>query len=462
MVTTKQRLKTETSWEPWRPSEDEPWDARRVLHLHRRAAFAPTWNEVQRDLKDGPDVAINRLLAGSARSEGVPSDFAQMARIIGAGAAKSGRVNRLKAWWMYRLLFSPDPLTEKLTLLWHNHFATSNLKVDDLGAMHRQNEVLRRLAKAQFGELLTAMAGDPALLIWLDAPVNNKGKPNENLARELMELFTLGVGNYSEIDVKEAARALTGWTVKDGRQSFDEAQHDAGEKTILGKTGPWSANDLVRILLTHPATARRLAWRVCDLLMGEDTVSPKALQALASGLREHQLSIAWAVETVLRSKAFFRDANLGARVASPVEFVVNAVRSFEAFDPPPSTLVLAEWCTRMGQNLFYPPNVGGWTGGRAWLGSRHVVARANFAAAFVAGRLTATPQPPRFAEFVKRHSGAATLEDRVAFIVQVLTGRADAELIPELISAAKATGSERDLLPVVIALMLSRPECQLL
>src|SRR5262249_8090330 len=160
------------------------------------------------DLKDGPRASIDRLLKGKARTEGVPAEVERTAKLLGEAAAGSRDPARLKAWWGYSMLFGPDPLGERLTLMWHNHFATGNLKVDDLEAMHAQNETLRAHAKAPFGKLLDAMVRDPALLAWLDAPANRKGHPNENLARELMELFTLGIGNYSEKDVKEAARAL--------------------------------------------------------------------------------------------------------------------------------------------------------------------------------------------------------------------------------------------------------------
>src|SRR5262249_32776925 len=151
-----------------------------------------------------------------------------------------------------RLVFGPDPLREKLTLLWHNHFATSNAKVRDPAAMRRQNDTLREHARAPFGELLNAVVRDPALLKFLDAPANRKGHANENLARELMELFTLGIGNYTEADVKEAARALTGWTVESGIFTEEAPRHDDGEKSILGKKGAWTGSDLVRMLLDHP------------------------------------------------------------------------------------------------------------------------------------------------------------------------------------------------------------------
>src|SRR5438067_4870672 len=227
-------------WAPYAPDDKTPWDLRRVVHLHRRAGFAATWQEIQRDLKDGPKASIVRLLQGKARSQGVPEDFVAVAAKLGRLAAEAGDLGRLKAWWVYRMLFGPDPLAERLTLLWHNHFATSEDKVRSLAAMRRQNETFRKLARAPFGKLLNAAVREPALLLYLDAPSNRKGAPNENLARELMELFTLGVGPYSEADVKEAARALTGWTVEEGQFAEETARHDDGDKTLLGKKGRWT------------------------------------------------------------------------------------------------------------------------------------------------------------------------------------------------------------------------------
>jgi uncharacterized protein (DUF1800 family) len=283
------------------------------------------------------------------------------------------------------MLFGPDPLSEKLTLLWHDHFATANTKVNDLALMRRQNDTLRKHARGKFADLLNASLREPALLLYLDAQTNHKGHPNENLARELMELFTLGVGHNTETDVKEAARALTGWTVEEGQFAVDAARHDDGEKTILGQTGKGTGADLLALLLRQAATAERLAARLCRQLFGENAVAPAAVTALAAGLREHDLDIGWAVGVLLKSQRFFAEANLGSRVLAPVEVVVGAARALEMFDPAPSTLALADWSGRMGQDLFDPPNVGGWPGGRAWIYTRALIARANFAAALIAG-----------------------------------------------------------------------------
>ncbi len=316
------------------------------------------------------------------------------------------------------MLFGPDPLTERLTLMWHNHFATSNLKVSNLAFMRRQNELFRKLGRGPFGELLGAVVHDPAMLVWLDAPSNRKGHPNENLARELMELFSLGIGHYTEHDVKEAARALTGWRVENEVFTEVAARHDAGEKTILGQTGHWKGDDLVRMVLEHPATSRRLAWRICELFLAEKAMKTADLDALADGLRVRNLDMGWAVETVLRSRIFFADENLGDRVLSPVEYVIGAARALELFEPPCSTLMLAEWCGRLGQDLFYPPNVGGWPGGRSWLTTRSILGRANFAAGLVDGQRIGRPGPMDALALARLHGE----NDVVAFYTRLLLG----------------------------------------
>lgn len=195
------------AWAPYQAGPEAPWNRSRVVHLHRRAGFAATWPEIERDLKEGPEASVTRVLAGNVRTGPNSHDFRAITAALADAAIQANDPDRLKAWWVNRMMCGPDPLGERLTLLWHNHFATSNLKVDDLAAMRRQNELFRELARVPFGDLLNAVVRDPAMLIWLDGPANRKGHPNENLARELLELFSLGIGNYTENDVKEAARA---------------------------------------------------------------------------------------------------------------------------------------------------------------------------------------------------------------------------------------------------------------
>jgi uncharacterized protein (DUF1800 family) len=446
-------------WAPYHPNDQSPWDLRRVVHLHRRTGFAATWDEIQRDLKDGPDASINRVLAGKAATEGVPEEFSKTADLLGESAVTSSDPARLKAWWVYRMLFGPDPLTERLALMWHNHFATSNLKVENLAAMRQQNELFRKLGRAPFGELLSAVVHGPAMLVWLDAPVNRKGHPNENLARELMELFSMGVGHYTESDVKEAARALTGWGLEDDVFTDVPARHDDGEKTILGHKGSWKGDDLVRMVLEHPATPRRLAWRVCELFLGEKALKTADVAALADGLRERHLDMGWAVETVLRSRAFFANDNLGDRVRGPVEYVIGAARALELFEPPSSTLVLAEWCGRLGQDLFYPPNVGGWPGGRSWLTTRSLIGRANYAAALVDGTRVGRPGPMDALALARRHGD----KDVVAFYTRLLLGTEPSSAWRGRLAAAVGPNvtEEGERARRLAALILAMPEAQL-
>jgi uncharacterized protein (DUF1800 family) len=448
-------------WERYTPDAKTPWDLRRVVHLHRRAGFAATWAEIQRDLKDGPTSSLDRVLAGKSRSEGVPENFEATARLLADAAAGSRDPARLKAWWVFRMLFGPDALAERLVLMWHNHFATSNLKVNDLSAMRRQNEIFREHARAPFGKLLNAAVRDPALLLWLDAQVNRKGHPNENLGRELMELFTLGIGHYSEQDVKEAARALTGWTVVDEAFAEVPVRHDDGEKTILGRKGKWKGGDLVKMLLEHPATANRLAYRLCELFMGEGAIDATGVKALADGLRERNLDIGWAVGTVLRSRAFFAEANLGTHIVGPVEYVIGSARALELFDPPSSTLVLAEWTARLGQDLFYPPNVGGWPGARTWLTTRALIGRANCAAALVEGTRVGRPGPMDALGLARRHGHGKDRADAMVFFTKLLLGVEPSATWRERLDKALGKDAGAEGVRKLVALILAMPEAQL-
>jgi len=447
------------TWRPWQPTREQPWDRRRVVHLHRRAGFGATWAELERDLAEGPEAAVDRMLAGHCRLQGVAEDFEVLARGIGDAAVGSNDPARLQAWWFYRVLFTPDPLAEKLALMWHNHFATSNEKIDDLSAMRNQIETLRELGRGPFGELLTAVAHDPALLVWLDAPSNRRGNANENLAREIMELFTLGVGHYSERDVKQAARSLTGWSVRGGKFFEDRSGHDPGEKSILGQSGAWNGDDLVRILLEQPATSRRIAWRLCRTFMGAGVVDDAALDGLARELRDSHLDVGRAVETILRSELFFSEANIGSRIGNPVEFIVSSLRSLELFSPPPSTTRLAHWSTRMGLPLFYPPNVGGWPGGRDWLSSHYVVARANFAAALAEGQLNTMPD---VSGLTQRHTARTGLSESLEFLNQLILGGRLSKMTRERIETAvrEREGTDTDRMRWALAVLLALPEAQ--
>jgi uncharacterized protein (DUF1800 family) len=233
-----------------------------------------------------------------------------------------------------------------------------------------------------------------------------------------MELFTLGVGNYTEADVKEAARALTGWSVDDGKFVEQAERHDAGEKTVLGVKEKFDGTGLVNLLLKQPAVADRIVKKLARQFFGDSGLSADAAKELAAGLRERELDIGWAVGTVLKSRLFFDAKNVRSRVLMPVEFVVGAARALELFDPAPSTLAMADWSARSGQDVFDPPNVGGWPVGKKWVHSRSLIARANYAAALVAGPDSGRIKLYDPAAIAKTHG----IDDTLAFHHRLLFG----------------------------------------
>jgi uncharacterized protein (DUF1800 family) len=215
------------------------------------------------------------------------------------------------------------------------------------------------------------------MLVWLDVGTNQKGQPNENLARELFELFTLGVGNYTEQDIKESARALTGWTLRVGKVEFDISRHDAGEKTILGQTGRFTAGDVVRIALSQPACGKFLMRKLFREFISE-TVEPsdEMLAPLVQGYRLRDYDTAWLMETLLKSWVFYSPASIRQKLKSPVDFVIGSIRSLEGQASP---MQMAEALDKMNQSLFHPPSVKGWDGGTAWINSSTLLARQNLA-----------------------------------------------------------------------------------
>jgi uncharacterized protein (DUF1800 family) len=285
----------------------------------------------------------------------------------------------LRGWWIDVMLTTPSPLTERMTLFWHNHFVSSQQKVRFATLMYRQNALLRANALGNFSTMLHAAARDPAMLIYLDTVRNRRGAANENFAREVMELFTLGEGHYSERDVKEAARAFTGWSLdrETGEFVFRPMLHDYGVKTVLGQSGNFDGDDVLDILLAQPETAEfvtRKLWR--------EFVAPNPDEAevarIAKLFRESHYDIKVALEKVLTSDAFYSPANRGVLVKSPVELVVGTLRQFGL--TPANATPFAIAAAAMGQNLFSPPNVKGWPGQEAWINSSTLLARKQFLA----------------------------------------------------------------------------------
>ncbi len=372
----------------WKPWNAEQWNPKWAAHFYRRAAFGfpglpvegakeSSWQSLQGAVKQGFDKTFEQMLAGGADQ----GTFNKLIDDLAAPFAKNNRFNNriedLQGWWLWVMLNTPHPLLERMTLFWHNHFATSFAKVNKKEPMLRQNLLLRKHAMGKFGPFLLEMSKDPAMLIWLDSNSNVKGKANENYAREVMELFSLGVGNYTEPDIREAARAFTGWHTDGEKFTFNKHLHDDGEKTVLKKTGNWDGGDIIRILLEQPACGRFLAGKLYRLFISENEAPPeRLLEPIADQLRKSEYDIGAAVKTILRSRLFFSEYAYRQRVKSPVEYVVGLIRSM---DGNISITALSRTMEGLGQVLFTPPNVKGWDGGKTWLNSATLLARHNLA-----------------------------------------------------------------------------------
>ena len=381
-------------WAPYEPTSGDPWDLRKVAHLHRRAGFDATLEELHRDLKSGPATSIERFL----RPGPEPAAFRQVSAALkrnaeGTGGDYSTESRDIAAWWLHRMTYGHDPLSERLSLFWHNYFATGLHGVYRRQFMTTQNELFRAYGRKSFSELLRGIESDPAMLVWLNGAENHKNHPNENFARELLELFTLGIGHYSEQDVREVARALTGW--RRGRDNilnetdeftYDQGLADANAKTILGQSGSWQRDDVLRILLEQPAVAGHVCRRLYRGFVSEDGEPSDALiEPLATEFRASNYDIGHVVGIILRSRHFFSAAAYRRRVKSPVEFCVGTLRQLA----PPRTAnllsLVAISCEQQGQILFDPPSVKGWDGGIAWLNSATTLARMNWVVTLLGG-----------------------------------------------------------------------------
>ena len=284
---------------------------------------------------------------------------------------------RVGYWWAERMLDTNRPLEEKMALFWHGHFATAENKVRDYRKMLGQIDMFERHATGNFGDLVVAVAKDPGMLYYLDAGVNVKGAANENFAREVMELFTMGVGNYTEQDVREAARAFTGWNFENLDFVVNTAQHDDGPKTFLGRTGNFDGVDVLSIILEQPVTAEYIAAKIYRFLVRED-LSPALKTQLGAILRDSNYELRPLLRTLLLSRDFYSEASYGAHIKGPVEYVVTMLKQLGAEDVP-GVPDFNRTTIALGQHLLNPPSVAGWAQGKSWITPAFLQERGNVA-----------------------------------------------------------------------------------
>jgi uncharacterized protein (DUF1800 family) len=362
-----------------------------VRHLLGRTGFMPSPAEVREWVGLAPEVAVERLIEGARRAEPrhaapaftrepIRTPYGRLADDDARQAARQqarADVVALTAWWLQEMRDSAAPLAERMVLFWHNHFATSMQKVQQAQGMFIQHQLLRRHALGSFREMLHGIARDPAMLVYLDGAANRVEAPNENFAREVMELFTLGEGQYGEQDIKEAARAFSGWRVsrEEWTAQYRPRQHDGGEKALLGRRGRFDADAALDVMLEQAAAPRFIVSKLWREFISP-TPDAAAVDVIAQRLRSSGWRIDVALRELLMSPAFWAPANRAVLIKSPVELAVGTPRQFEI--QLDGALPLVAVISRQGQRLFYPPNVKGWPGYTDWITSTSLLERKRF------------------------------------------------------------------------------------
>jgi uncharacterized protein (DUF1800 family) len=461
----------------YQPTAQDPFDRVKAAHLLNRAGFGGTEAEIDKVLKLGPPAAVDWLLDFPNASadelnkndvpdlssiKGTPSNFRDYRKQLRDKTPMQRKelIKQLQManretmmahweWWMKRMADGPHPLQEKLTLFWHGHFTTSFREERVALLLWEQNELQRKMAAGNFREFVHAISRDPAMLDYLNNNQNRKGHPNENYAREVMELFTLGIGNYTEDDVKEGARAFTGW-MHDGDQFvFNRRQHDDGAKKFLGKIGNFNGDDVIEIILAHPACPKFISSELFAYFAYPD---PDAglVAGLSSVFREGKLELRPLLRTIFMSRAFYSPKSIGVQIKSPVQLVVGTLRMLGAQVPP--VKMMFGPLNLMGQVPLMPPNVKGWPGGRSWINASTLFARYNTAVRLAAGKLSlgSIPDPSQ--------NAPAFVDALLARLIQRPIDQAARQI---LIDAVGKSPNHEDPVHHIVQLIVSTPEYQL-
>lgn len=341
----------------------------RIGHLLRRAGFGANEQELSQFTAMGVSATVDYLVDFEKTD-----DSALETRLSGINLNLDYLVD-LQRWWFLRMIYTKRPLQEKMVLFWHGLLTSGYSKVGRGPYMYTQNQTLRKLCVGRYDDLLKAIARDPAMLIWLDSQVNKKATPNENFARELMELFSMGIGNYTEGDVRESARAFTGWLISKGAFYFNVNQHDNDLKLFLGRTGNFDGDDIINIIMEQPVTAEFISRKLFSFFAYDDP-SPEVVSSLASTFRDTKYSIREVMRQILTSPEFYSAKAYRTKIKSPAELVAATVRTLNIGTDAAG---LPGFADRMSQSLFNPFDVSGWPGGAVWINSNTLLQRLNFA-----------------------------------------------------------------------------------
>ena len=490
---------------PFQPLAKKDFDYGAAQHLLNRAGFGGTPAQVRALLELGLDDAVDYLVEfkgervsnegfefksdilraqtpeerETLRRARATNDTETIARIERERQerqnADRAQIGAMKRWWLARMIETGRPLQEKLTLFWHGHFATGYRTIENSWHMLMQNGMLRSNCAGNFADLARGIISDPAMLKYLDNDENRKSSPNENLARELMELFTLGEGNgYGERDIKEGARALTGRTFRGNEYFFDRAQHDAGGKQILRRSGDFSGDDFVSIILEQPECSRFIAGKLYRFFVNDSPALTRdgveTVERLAKALRDARYELRPALRALFRSQHFHARENRQSIIKSPTQLIVQSVRSLGT--PVRSVDRLVEAGDLMGQELFQPPSVKGWPGGRSWINTATMFTRQNTAVFLITGRTTrgntagsADPYDAmHLVEHLRDASGVLDARECVRSLAAfALGGEPDRARLDQLTEYLGSIGGtiDNDRVKALLCLISAMPEYQL-
>jgi uncharacterized protein (DUF1800 family) len=458
----------------------DTWSHDDAAHLLRRAGFGGTPDQIDRLHAMGKKEAVEFLLNGPTTKPTTRPVFAkadlpafEMSKEPddkkAAQMTKRQDLQRLRAWWLDRMCRTDKPLEEKMTLFWHGVFCSGFMEVKETDFMFQQNQLFRKEALGNYKRLAHEIVHDPAMLRYLNADQNIRGKPNENLARELMELFTMGEGQgYTENDIKEVARSLTGLAVNPKGSTFRPFRHDSDRKTIFGRTGNYGPDDVVDLIFDQPQPANYLARRLWVFFASPDP-SDADLLPITRALRITNYDLKPAMRAIFLNPNFYSDKVKFSLIRSPAELIASTVRQLDITPPQGAQRLLTESLTRMGQELFQPPNVKGWPGGEHWITSATLYTRYNICSTLVNG-------PPAKREafngftaeklFNKLPPNAAPIDIVDAavarFLQRPLPEAKKAALVESLGAAPIRLGTRDDRRVLqMVALLMSTPEYQM-
>ncbi len=412
-----------------------------IRHLYRRAAFAPSVAEVNAALNVPLSQLVEQLLApqptpqppGWVHNLPYPTPLTTQQQ-----ADYRNWIRELREWWIRLMVTQPLSLTEKMTLFWHGHFATQYSTVQVPQYHYKLNALLRRYALGNFKDMVKAVTVDPCMLIYLDGVRNRVGAPNENYARELMELFTIGIGNYTQSDVQNAAKALTGWIVRGLDAVFVPSRYDNSVKVFMGQTGNFDGNQIIDIIFQQMETARFICRKLYQFLVYQ--VPDEAIvDQLAATFRTSNYELRPVLRQLLMSQHFFNELTMSAQISGPVERAVGAIRQLGISAAPYSNVVpsyVRVQAEAFGQTLFEPPNVAGWPGHRQWINTTTLLARNQFTDSIVTGR-TLTNQnigfkvnPITFARtFPAPNDAIALVDDITAHLIPMSVSEARRQML---------------------------------